>query len=66
MVALSPSRLARRYMERGGLAAFRPPVEMPGFTVSLYWSRRLNSDPGAMWLKALFAQVCEDNPVFEP
>lgn len=66
MVALSPSRLARRYVAQGGLIAVAPPVEFPGFDVNLFWSRRLNSDPGAMWLKQVFMDVCKDNPMYSP
>lgn len=66
MVALSPSRLARRHVERGGVIAVQPPLEFPHFSVQFYWSRRLNSDPGAMWLKSVFEEVCGQVPVFVP
>jgi len=66
MVALSPTRLARRHVERGGVVAVAPPVEFPSFNVTVFWSRRLNSDPGAMWLKDLMSDVCENSPVYEP
>ncbi len=66
MVALSPSRLANRYVHRGGMVAVKPPVEFPHFHLSLYWSRRLNSDPGAMWLRDVISDVCENSPVFIP
>ena len=66
MVALSPSRLARRYVSSGGVIAVTPPVEFPGFSMNLYWSRRLNSDPGAMWLRDKLREVCLSVPPYLP
>ncbi|WP_018996652.1 LysR family transcriptional regulator [Hirschia maritima] len=66
MVALSPSRLAYRHVQRGGLVAVQPPVEFPHFNLRLYWSRRLNSDPGAMWLRNVLSDVCKNSPVYVP
>lgn len=66
LVAMSPSRLAKRFIDRGGLVARPAPLEIEGFCVNLFWSRRLNTDPGAMWLRDVIRQVCQSTPLFEP
>ncbi|MEM6625562.1 MAG: LysR family transcriptional regulator [Pseudomonadota bacterium] len=65
LVALSPSRLARRYVGKGGVVIASPPLEIPSFHLHLYWSRRLNTDPGAMWLKSLMMDVAASLPLEE-
>ena len=66
MVAMSPSRLARRFVERGGLIARRAPLHLDGFELKLFWSRRLNIDPGAMWLRSVIRDVCTATPLYDP
>ena len=66
LVAMSPSRLAKRFEERGGLVARPAPLEVEGFNINLFWSRRLNTDPGAMWLRDLIRDVCKGTPLYEP
>ena len=66
MVAMSPSRLAQIFVERGGIVACEAPVFVEGFNFDLFWSRRLNSDPGAMWLREVIREVCAKIPSYKP
>lgn len=43
---------------RAGMFSFALPVSVPGFTVSMLWHPRLDSDLGHRWLRGLVRDVC--------
>lgn len=45
------SRLAERIAPFLGLAILEPPLELPGFAVSLLWHQRAERDGGSVWLR---------------
>ena len=51
LVAFLPRRLCRLYAHRYGLATRRPPLTIPGYTLSLVWHRRTAHDPAHVWLR---------------
>jgi DNA-binding transcriptional LysR family regulator len=48
-------RLARA--ARPGLRVHEPPLELPGFGVSLYWHQREHADPAHIWFRRLVAKA---------
>jgi DNA-binding transcriptional LysR family regulator len=51
LVCTLPVRVARRYAELLALHVAEPPMEIPGFTISMAWHDRLDRDPGHTWLR---------------
>jgi LysR family transcriptional activator of mexEF-oprN operon len=51
VITTMPSRLARYFAEAFGLATSEPPIELPGFTISLLWHASFDQDPGHLWLR---------------
>jgi DNA-binding transcriptional LysR family regulator len=45
---------------RAGMHSFPLPIPTPGFTVSLLWHPRLDSDPGHRWLRECVRTVCAE------
>lgn len=50
-VALLPRRLAERCARSMGLMLIPPPIDAPGFTVSMVWHQRDNQQPQHQWLR---------------
>ncbi|EJM09204.1 transcriptional regulator [Pseudomonas sp. GM18] len=48
MVAMLPSRLVR---DGRGLEVVEPPLEVPGYEMSMLWAERCHRDPGHQWLR---------------
>lgn len=48
LVAMLPARLARNYP---GLVAVEPPVEIPGYEMTMLWHERCHRDPAHIWLR---------------
>jgi DNA-binding transcriptional LysR family regulator len=46
---------------RGGMHSFRLPVSVPGFTISLLWHPRLDSDPAHRWLRGCVRDATQRN-----
>ncbi|MBO6510565.1 MAG: LysR family transcriptional regulator [Roseibium sp.] len=46
-----PSKVALKFAEQFGLVTVQPPLELPGFPVSILWHRRNDNDPKTLWLK---------------
>lgn len=46
---------------RAGLHTFALPVPTPGFTVSLLWHPRQDSDPAHRWLRECLREMCSDS-----
>jgi DNA-binding transcriptional LysR family regulator len=43
-----------------GLRQIPPPLELPGFTMSMVWHERQHVDPAHVWLRDLIATVAKD------
>ena len=56
MVATVPERHTRNLWR--GMHAFALPLQVPPFTISLFWHPRLDADPAHRWLRTLVADVC--------
>jgi DNA-binding transcriptional LysR family regulator len=54
LVATVPVGLARLLAPRWGLRVLDPPLDLPRYTLSLYWHERNHRDPGNIWLRGLF------------
>ncbi|MFA7680183.1 MAG: LysR family transcriptional regulator [Pigmentiphaga sp.] len=54
LMAPVPQNLAKLVAPMGGLRFQDPPVAFPEFGINMYWHRRLDKDPGLMWLRAQF------------
>ncbi|MGY6272880.1 LysR family transcriptional regulator [Achromobacter denitrificans] len=46
--------------ETPGLAAYPPPIKLPGHTITQYWHKRQSQDPGNRWLRDLFVDLFGD------
>lgn len=55
MVAILPSRLVAGMP---GLAVFKPPIEVEGFTKVAAWHERTHRDPAQRWLRDLLFASC--------
>jgi len=53
LVAMLPSRLVR---DATALRVVEPPVEVPGFEMSMYWHERSHRDPAHQWLREFIAK----------
>lgn len=52
LVAMLPSRLVR---DMPALQVVEPPVEVPGFEMSMLWHERVHRDPAHQWLRECIA-----------
>ena len=52
MVAMLPERLVRG---ASALQVVEPPVEVPGYEMSMLWHERVHRDPGHQWLRDVIA-----------
>jgi DNA-binding transcriptional LysR family regulator len=61
LCVVMPGNIAQGFVEAGGCVTVQPPFAGAGFTVSLHWSRRFESDPDHRWFRAhvqaLFASM---------
>jgi DNA-binding transcriptional LysR family regulator len=51
------SRLA--FASREGLRIHKPPLDLPGFSVSLFWHEREHADPAHVWFRRIVASVAK-------
>lgn len=51
LVAILPERVSRAQAGRFGLALRKPPLPVPGYTLSIVWHRRTAHDPAHLWLR---------------
>lgn len=56
MVATVPERHTQNLWR--GMFRFPLPLNLAGFTVSLFWHPRLDADPAQRWLRNLVTEVC--------
>ena len=54
LVSVQPLRLARHWPE---LRIVAPPVDVPGYEMSMYWHERVHRDPAHRWLRELLAKA---------
>lgn len=54
LVAMAPERLVR---DDPALQVTTPPVDLPGFEISMYWHERVHRDPAHQWLRECIASV---------
>ncbi|MBA2664962.1 MAG: LysR family transcriptional regulator [Bradymonadaceae bacterium] len=59
------ARLAYRYATELDLVIFELPFEMTGFTLSMLWHARHQSDPAHAWLRGLFASAASSLEALE-
>lgn len=56
MVATVPERHTQSLWH--GMHRFALPLDVPGFTISLFWHPRVDADPAHRWLRGLVTEVC--------
>jgi DNA-binding transcriptional LysR family regulator len=54
LVSMQPLRLAKHWPE---LRIVAPPVDIPGYEMSMYWHERVHRDPAHRWLREFIAQA---------
>lgn len=54
LVAMAPERLVR---DDPALQMMLPPVDVPGFEISMYWHERVHRDPSHRWLRECIASI---------
>lgn len=52
-----PRRFLRRFEQ--SLDLFEPPIDLPPFSVNLFWHPRMRSDPAHMWFRRLIGSVAK-------
>ncbi|WP_169928621.1 LysR family transcriptional regulator [Labilithrix luteola] len=62
LVMILPARLATALTRQLRLATFEPPVEIPGFEMTMFWHDRHDSDPAHAFLRGEIAQVAAALP----
>nr|HEX4318732.1 LysR family transcriptional regulator [Kofleriaceae bacterium] len=53
----APAGLARAFADQLPLTVREPPLDLPGFQLSVRWHLRFDRDPGLAWLRGLLAEV---------
>lgn len=51
LVAVLPARIARAQAPRFGLVTRKPPLALPGYTLSIVWHQRTAHDAAHVWLR---------------
>jgi DNA-binding transcriptional LysR family regulator len=59
LIAAVPSNLAAVVAEHMNLQLVEPPVQFPGFDVTLSWHQRFHRDAGSEWLRGTFVALFE-------
>ncbi len=62
MILMMGERLAKRYLHDSTVAAFEPPLDVPGFEVKLLWHPRNTTDPRHSWLRTQVTDVFSNLP----
>lgn len=57
LILTMPANAIMPVAEKFGLAAIRPPLDLPRFYIKQYWHRRHHNDPGHRWLRATLRQA---------
>ena len=53
-------RLADRLAPMLGLRRLAPPLELPGFTMSMVWHERQHADPSHVWMRRAIAAAAKE------
>lgn len=56
MVATVPEKHTQALWQ--GMHCLSLPLDLPAFTISLFWHPRVDADPAHRWLRGVFAEVC--------
>jgi hypothetical protein len=59
LVAVIAERIARLYASEHDLILFKPPINLPEFTISALTSAARAGDPALQWLRQQVIHVCE-------
>ena len=58
LVATLASRVARQFAEIGaGIALHQPPIDLPGWQITMMWHRRTEAHAANIWLRDIIAHV---------
>jgi DNA-binding transcriptional LysR family regulator len=57
LVLTVPERVARTYARSLPLAILEPPMELPGFSVSVLWHERTDADEGLAWVRRCLVEA---------
>ncbi len=57
LIAMAPKRLAERYDRT--LDTFTPPVDIPGFDISMTWHDRTQTHPARQWFRSELLKFCQ-------
>lgn len=66
LIAPVPSNLAAVVAGHIDLQLLEPPVQFPGFDVTMAWHQRYHRDPAAEWLRGVFVELFESLRVAPP
>lgn len=58
-----PSRVARAFAPTFGLTVARPPIDVSGFPVSVFWHRRDSRNPMTLWVRQQLRELLDLAPV---
>jgi DNA-binding transcriptional LysR family regulator len=62
LLASIPAHFAWRVAERLKLDIFMPPVESTAMDIKMYWHKRMDCDPGHLWLRECIAEILSSGP----
>jgi DNA-binding transcriptional LysR family regulator len=60
LVAILPSRLARRQATTYGLSVHEMPFEIPGYSLELCWHLRTDNHPAHAWFRQMLLDIARD------
>ncbi|MEO0457477.1 MAG: LysR family transcriptional regulator [Cyanobacteria bacterium P01_A01_bin.114] len=58
-IALLPSRMAQKCAQSMGLKLLPPPIDVTGFTVSMFWHQRNTNLPQHQWLRSQIVEATQ-------
>lgn len=59
LVCVLPSVTAKAMLETGAVVARAIPVPVPGPKLSMFWHKRVDQDPGNMWLRRVLKELVQ-------
>lgn len=59
LIGVVPSNLGAIVASQVPLQLIEPPVQFPGFDITLVWHQRFHRDPAIEWLRSLFVKLYE-------
>lgn len=58
-VCTIPKRMAHVYTKHFGLKSMKIPIKFSSVPLYLMWSKRMTNDPGHLWLRESFRELCQ-------